>query len=261
MVQLTERELKAILAEFSPGSVGLLLTGSYARGDAAQYSDVDIIRFVPDGSETLNRRFQYLERNNKLISITATTINEKEQEIDQPQSAIMLVPALQQGIVIFDPQGQVTALQQKALQFEWLRLQAAAQEYVSNELLEFVEEVYTIINALKREDESAAMIGLLGLCLGMPRIIAVHLGLMIPTENDLFKCVQQAVGNGSSWTRYFRQANGMVFISEQNTVFKRAQAGLILYVETKVITNDDILPQHVKIINQALINIELFFNK
>lgn len=43
---LTTDELAALIHEYGVGTRGMVLTGSYARGDATPYSDVDLLRFV-----------------------------------------------------------------------------------------------------------------------------------------------------------------------------------------------------------------------
>ena len=186
-----------------------MLTGSYARGDASEYSDVDIIRIIPDISGKEKPESTLLLCDERIVSLTNTTPTEIECDMFAPQTAIFLIPALKQGKIIFDPQRILLNIQRKASEFEWSALKPTARRYVSREIMEFAEEVFKIISAIRRADESAAMIGLLGLCIGMPRILSVHFGVFVPTENSHYQMIQELAGNKSDWTRAFRLAQGM----------------------------------------------------
>lgn len=249
---LSVQDLDSIVATYSPGSLGLLLTGSYARGDASEFSDVDIIRIVPDISGKEKPLSTLLLCDERIVSLTNTTLAEIECDMFAPQTAIFVIPALRQGKIIFDPQRILLNIQRKASEFEWSALKPAAGHYISREITEFAEEVFKIINAIRRTDESAAMIGLLGLCIGMPRILSVHFGAFVPTENSHYQMIQELAGNKSNWTHAFRLAQGMTVADLNDPVFSRAIAALSLYAETIEICREDLEAQHLPIIEKAL---------
>ena len=69
--------------------VGITLGGSYARGTATVYSDIDVACFWREGVKPPLKRFLY--RQDKLISIKMTSVTEIREMLKRPQSAMLFV--------------------------------------------------------------------------------------------------------------------------------------------------------------------------
>src|SRR5688572_21781842 len=110
-----ESLLSTLTAEFTNEfTVGFLLTGSHARGDATPLSDIDLIRIVngipPGESEREIVRY----RDGRLVSVAATTIKTLKNDMRQPKLAGWVVPALRQSRILADKDGSIADLKTAA---------------------------------------------------------------------------------------------------------------------------------------------------
>jgi predicted nucleotidyltransferase len=254
---LSDAFLDELTAELdSEDTIAIALMGSYARGDATEYSDVDVVRFAanPPGSDEQAYRLQY--RSGRLVSISTTTVAAKERELSSPVNAVMAVPGLRQARVLLDKDGSLAALREKAIAFTWERLQPAADRLASYDLMGNAEEVHKVLSALVRRDESAAMYGTVGMCNMLTQIVIVQRGLLIQTENSWFHQVYDAVGWDSDWTRYHRLANGFEAGPRHLPPFEaRAIAALHLYQETARLLRHVLRPAHAEVVDTAIENV------
>ncbi|MAT42328.1 MAG: hypothetical protein CL609_08310 [Anaerolineaceae bacterium] len=260
MAHLPRTMIDLIKTDFAPGSLGMLLTGSFARGEASAQSDIDLLKFVSEVPADPQKRYVLYVRQGYLISVTTTSVEEKEAEMQKAETAIWCVPGLRQSQVLYDPWSYLHHLRKKAFSFEWEpSLQKEANQYASSQILGYAEEAHKVVSALLRKDESAMMYGVSALYLAMPRILAVQQGLMIRSENSLFSQVQEAVGDESDWTKYLRLAMGVEQIETTDWVAERGRAGLRLYRET-VSYLKNIIPEHqMPVIQNALNVIKNYF--
>ena len=230
--------LRRLVAELDgPDTVGLLLTGSRARGEGTPYSDWDIVRLTVRHSAEENTL--PFVRSGQLVTVVATSIARKRREIKRPETAIWAVPGLRQGRVLLDKDGSVAALQQAARTFTWARLERAADEYTGGQMAGYTEEVQKVLGGMARRDESAVLYATLGLLLGMTRVVAVHKRLLISSENAYFRQVQESAGADSAWTRWHRLAAGSGdagrFGEGTPPAMARGEAAIRLYEETAVL--------------------------
>ena len=250
---LSETTLAAIVAELDDGdTVGLALTGSYARGDASDYSDVDVIRFVRDMPAEETDRYRLEIRDHKLLSVSTTTVAEKREELTWPEKAIWAVPGLRQACVLLDSEGSLAKLKREADAFTWDRLGGAADKYVSDCVMGYAEEAHKVLTGLASGRESTIMYGTLGLVFGLARAVAVMHRVLVESDNSYFDQVQDAVGRCSAWTRGFRQAAGL----DPGTVNERGIAGLQMYRETAALASRVLRSEHAGVVDNALEIIE-----
>lgn len=261
MANLPRTMADLIKTEFASGSVGMLLTGSFARGDATAHSDIDLLKFMHDASQDPAKRYVLYTRQGYLISITTTSVDEKEKEMQLAQQAIWCVPGLRQSQVLYDPWSYLHHLRKKAFQFEWEPLQKQANQYASLEIMGYAEEAHKVVSALARKDASAVLYGTSGLFLAMPRILAVQQGLMIRSENSLFSQVQEAVGDESDWTKFHQIALGAVPIESADIINERGRAALRLYRETVGYVKNIIAEPHLAVVQNALMMIKNYLGE
>ena len=229
-VQLPIGFLRTLVGEFTDSNtVGFLLTGSHARGDADRYSDIDLMKFVRDLPQQPAERYVVRFRDEHLVAISVTTVAEKTEEMRKPEKAIWAVPGIRQASILTDSGGELASLKSAAEGFKWEDLQVTAELYASHELADLSEEVHKVLNAALHEGRADGEYAILGLLLGLTRTVAVKLGLMISTENDYFRIVREAVGLESQWTR------NHVALCEGSRVKGRISNALSLYLDTSAL--------------------------
>src|SRR5947209_6128784 len=107
--------------------VGITLGGSYARGTASLYSDVDLACFWRERLRPPPKRFLY--RQGKLISIKMTSVTEIREMLKRPQSAILFVSGKHR--LLLDKDGSVARLLAEIEAFRWEDLELEVNAQVS----------------------------------------------------------------------------------------------------------------------------------
>jgi len=246
---LPEVLLSGLVVEFADAdTIGMLLAGSHARGDATPHSDIDLIRFTAILPEAEAERYTLVYPEGRLVSLSTTTIDAKRNELSRPETAIWAAPGLRQARILLDRDGALAALLGAAQNFRWEPLQPAADVYASYNMMGLAEEVHKVLGALANGDEAMALYGAWGLAAGLLRAVAVQRGVLIRTENSYFQQAQEAAGLDSAWSRAFRVAVGL----EMATAMTRAAATLRLYQETAALLASALQRQHLDVIRGAL---------
>jgi len=247
--------LSRLLVEFTDAATtGVLLTGSHARGDATEFSDIDLVRFVPTLPTAEADRYTLAWREGWPVSLSYATVAGKRDELARPETAIWAAPGLRQARLLLDRDGALAALLDEARAFRWEPLQAAADAYASYELMGLAEEAHKVLAGLAGGDVALALYGTTGLVFGLARAAAVQRGVLIRTENVFFRQVQEAVGVTSAWATAFRGAAGL----EAAPALARAAAGLRLYQETAALFTPILRAEHRPVIQATLARIETY---
>src|SRR6266699_4967837 len=101
---LSEEFLNALVAELDNDEiVGIILGGSYARGEARPYSDVDIACFVRDAVKPPQKRFFY--RDGLLVSIGAKTVAAIRADLGKPERVFLFTAG--RWRVLLDKDGSI----------------------------------------------------------------------------------------------------------------------------------------------------------
>jgi predicted nucleotidyltransferase len=252
--ELPEDFLRRLVAEYAtPDIVAVALAGSYARGEATRWSDVDIIRYMTALPTSSEERYTLTIHDRRLVSLTTTTIATKEAEMAQPEEAIFVVPGLRQARILHDPTGALAALHQRARDFTWEPLREAANAWISEMVMGQAEEAHKLLGALTCHDESAAIYAAHGTVKGLTQAVAVGRGVLIESENSYFRQIQRAAGEESAWTRHHRIAAGFAAPNPQSPPAEAiAIAALHLYRETADLLRSSLLPRHLPVIEATL---------
>ncbi len=181
------------------GGLGVLLTGSYARGEENVYSDLDLKRLQPAGE----RRHQYELRRGRLVSLTDQTLEQMQASLSHPEESIWAAPGLAQGRILSDPEGLLAQLQSQARNPPELDGRGWATEAVRG----WAEEAHKLLAALAGRDWEMAVAPLWGLVEGLTRAAAVQQRIYIATENRYFSTV--AAQAPAEWSECQRQALGL----------------------------------------------------
>ena len=248
---LSDSFLQSILERIdSPHVIGVGIVGSYARGQESRYSDVDVDIFVSQQPENPYDRYTLRYWDGKLISLKYTLLDEERAALTDPRRAIWAVPGLRGMKILLDKDGSLSTLQQAAHEFDWSRLQPAADEYAAEQIMGNGEEVHKILSGLARGHESTVLYASWGLVKNMLEAVAVQRGILIVSENRYFDLIQDSVGRDSAWTRAFRTAWGLE--SGSSHFQARGTASLTLYLLTAAMF-DALLPaKHRDVVNRTL---------
>jgi hypothetical protein len=253
MSTLTDAFLHSLVSQLdNENTIGVVLGGSFARGEGGLFSDVDIkcyLRQPPvNEAETYIMRYQ----EDYLVSVYLTTLEDGYADLRNPRKAIWAVPGLRQMRILLDKDGSIAALKESAQKFTWESLQAAADAFASWNLAGFTEEVHKILAGLLQRDESMTFNATLGLTQGLLNTLIVQRGVLVPTENAYFDVAQETAGRESEWTRQFRKAVGLDPLPEEEPAYiGRGAASLSLYRETARLLQPILLPEDAKVVNRA----------
>ena len=254
MSTLSDAFLHSLVSQLdNENTIGVVLTGSFAREEGGPFSDVDIrcyVRQVPvSEAEVYTMRYQ----DGYLVSIYLTTLDNEYTSLRSPQKAIWAVPGLRQSRILLDKDGSMAALKESAEEFTWESLQTAADAYASWNLCGFTEEVYKILGGLAQQDESKTLNATHGLTHGLANTLLVQRGVLIQTENAYMDLIQDSVGRGSEWTQQFRLAVGLDPLPrEQPPSLAYGTAGLRLFRETARLLAPILLPDDAAVINRVV---------
>lgn len=248
-VPLTETFLNTLVAELDNDDiVGITLGGSYVRGEATPYSDVDIACFVKDEANQQPKRFLY--RDNLLVSIGTKTVAGVRNDFLKPEKAILFVSGLRR--ILLDKDGTVTRLIQEIEAFTWEPLQNAANRHASHRMMTLVERVHKVLSELLKRDELALAYVTSELVCALTEVVAVQRGVLIKSESTYYWQVQAAAGQDSDWTACHRWAIGVDSIPTQGSlVLTQAIAALRLYQETVKLLRPVLLQDHLAVAEQA----------
>lgn len=249
---LSDEFLAQLAAELNEETVTtIILHGSYARGDARPpYSDIDLVRITEETS-LLPRKKRYIWRDGYLISFSSRPLSVYREWFTTPEEAIFRVRGVQEARILLEKDSSFRAFQQEAQAFRWEPLQAMANEYASQLLLEQTEMVLHLQRAQALNDPIALMDMTLELFSGSTDAIAVQHGVLVKSGNTFYHQVQQSVGADTAWTRYHNQAAG-IDPTTVPSIENRSIAALALYRETIQLLQPYLVPEHWQAIEPLL---------
>lgn len=249
-VSLSDEFLQELVQELDHEDiVGITLGGSYARGTATRYSDVDLACFWREGLRPPPKRFIY--RQGKLISIKMTSVTEIREVLNRPQSALLFVSGKRR--ILLDKDGSVARLQEEIGAFRWEDLQSAANENVSLWMMLKAEDVQKVLREFQQENAAGLAFAISNLVAELTLLTALCHGTLITNNSTYYQQVQEAAGLDSAWTRYHRIATGLE-AGPIDIALLRAQgmAALHLYRETFAFARSVMQAAHVEIVEQVL---------
>lgn len=217
------------------GVHAVVVVGSAARGDATQWSDIDVHAYVEDPAEGWETRPVFVDE--RLVMIASDTIAASRAELTSPERAIWAVPALRDMRILFERDARVRTLKDEAEAFDWAILRLKAERLECQRMAMSAEFVYKIRAAIERKDEPAALHAagaLVGRC---ARGIVIARGTFIRTENEYYRRAREAAG--PVWAALHRECFGLG-PDGPIAMDARAQgmAACRLYAETAVVLDD-----------------------
>lgn len=212
----------------APPVQAVLLVGSYARGEAGPYSDVDILRLVtaPTGG-TGSRLWQ-----GKLVNVSDADPETAQAWFSEPERAVEVVSGLRGARVLRDRVGTAEALVARAQAFVWTpRLQAKADRWASAQLVGWAEEAHKGLAGLQTGDTGRLLNARFGLSWGLAKTVRVQRGLLSDSDNAFLTELQtelQGTPAGARWLGLLHETYGLTGLPLSGQV----RAGVELYALT-----------------------------
>ena len=252
-------------------TIAFALVGSYARGDAGPFSDIDVVRFVSDdeqGGESLSFLIDRAAEDGQaadtseerrssriLVVLSTSTPSQVESWFNEPGLAVNLVAMLRDGHALWDPQGAFAAIRQRAREFQWTSaLQTKANRLAGHELVGWIEEVHKGLEGLRRDDTGRLLNARFGLSWGLVRAVRVQRGILSDSDNAFLSDAIAAAGPESRWAQLLSSSFG---VAQGNTekgpsLHETLRAGLLLYCETFELLREAIAAEHFPLIEETV---------
>lgn len=264
-------DLAPHLAEWTTdASVAFALLGSYARGDAGHFSDLDVVQFVNDDKFADDSRTFLIEsiagsnesisagsgQNSSCLVVRSTaTPGQVESWFTEPGQAVNFVAGLREGRSLWDPHGAFAAIQERARRFEWTAaLQDKASGLAGQEMVGWIEEVHKGLEGLRRNDTGRLLNARFGLSWGLARVVRLQKGVLSASDNRFFDDVVAAVGTESDWARLLHGAFGVPDGDSHphSSLHEMVRNGLLLYCETFELLKESVPGEHIPLIEATV---------
>src|SRR5947207_15604358 len=109
--------LEELVQRFDAPSVhAIVLMGSYARGEAESYSDIDVVRFTDQTD--LAGAGSYLSEGH-LVVVSNVTPDQVENWFSEPEAATNTILGVRRAQALLDRNGYFAGIQRRAEAFEW----------------------------------------------------------------------------------------------------------------------------------------------
>lgn len=220
----------------APGVQAIALTGSYARGDAGPFSDVDLLRFVTKDAHDLAGSHLIDVR---LVNVSNVGAAEVDRWFTQPDLAVNVIHGLRFARPMIDRDATFATIQARARSFVWNGdLQRRADAWASVQMVGWAEEAHKGLEGLRHNDVGRLLNARHGLSWGLSGVVQVQRGILISGDNGFFDEVEAVVGPDTEWVRLRR----IVFGVTPASLRQQVGAGLRLYVVTAELVQDALQP-------------------
>jgi hypothetical protein len=250
--------ISKLLQQFDvPGVRAVVLMGSYARGDAGPFSDIDLVRFVDQRAPQPAGTGSHLI-DGHLVVVSNVLPTNVEDWFTEPEAAVETIAGVRSAQPLVDRDAYFATLQARAHAFMWdTAMQERANRWASTQMVGWSEEVHKGLEGLRRNDIGRMLLARHGCSWGLSRVMQVQRGVLLGGDNAFYDQVAQAVGPDSEWARLRRMVFGVA--NDQGappSLHEQVVAGLRLYAVTAQLLVGALQPQDEPLIvhTVALIN-------
>lgn len=184
-LEVARAETEELIEE---GAEAVFLTGSHARGEANEHSDLDL-RVVGEGPDKKLKRHDEF-----LIAISWMTLDEHREAFDDPAEVGSVVPGWKSALILHDPHGTAAGLKKEAEDWDWDRVAEKADKWVAQEVTEYAEEIHTLLGNFEDDKPAAAAAERSQLAMHLAQVMSVQKRILYESENDLWDLVAEAMG-------------------------------------------------------------------
>jgi hypothetical protein len=248
-------DLEAITGQFHVPDAALVLVGSHARGDAGTYSDIDLVRFLPDERTAADDGSHLIAGH--LVVVSSVTPLSVEQWFTQPEEAVNVVAGLRTARALYDPQSCFAGIKERADAFSWTdALNRRADTCVAVQMVGWAEEVHKGLEGLARNDIGRLLNARFGLSWGLARVMTLHQRILLKGDNTFYEQLGEALGEDSAWMALSRRAFGLISEVKGKPLHENVRAGLALYAMTATMVNPTLSESQAKLIEATVRRIE-----
>ena len=236
-----------------PDVEAIAFMGSYARGDAGPYSDVDLARFI---SEPSGHRAEVRSHliDGYLVVVSDIRPATVEDWFSLPEAASKVMGGLRSARPLLDRDGTFAHIQARARSFAWdASMQQKADVWASRQMVGWIEEVHKGLEGLRRNDLGRLLNSRHGRSWGLSQVMQVQRGVLLSGDNAFYDEVAEAVGWDSEWERLRRTAFGAARRDEvMPTLHDQVVAGLCLYVLTAELLAGALQPEDKPLVTDTI---------
>lgn len=137
------------------GLVAIALMGSFARGDAGAFSDIDLVRFRAVDDVKCDAETHLVDQ--MFLVVSDVTPSQSKAWFVDPDKASSCIAGVRSARALWDPHGYFADIQSRAQAFVWdAAMQASADAWASKQMVGWIEEVQKGLEGLRRNDQDAA---------------------------------------------------------------------------------------------------------
>jgi len=228
---------RELVSRFGGPGVPLAVLGSFARGDAGPFSDIDVVRFSDDMAlRSTDGTFFVRGR----LAVVATVSQEDVASwFDRPELIVNYIGGLRYAHALADEDGVIAGLRERAVAFRWTsELSRRADAWVGEQMVGWVEEVFKGLEGLRRDDVGRLLSARFGLSWGLSRVMVVHRRLLLEGDNAMHAALTAALGESSTWVALRDRVFGVADSQDARTLRGQVRAGVELYRETAAVVAD-----------------------
>lgn len=235
-------DFAALAGQFDhAGVAAVVLMGSYARGAAGPYSDIDLVRFTIDDKVSPPGGGSHL-LDGRLVVVSDITPAQVEATFNRPEAAVETMQGLRGGRALIDRDCFFRKLQQRASAFQWDQaLQTRANRWAGRQMVGLIEEMHKGLGGLQSGDTGRLLHARFGCTWGLARVMCVQRGVLLDSDNALFAAIIANMGADSAWARLYRSACGAG--PQPSTLIEQVRAGLQLYSLTAAMLDGILLAE------------------
>lgn len=220
--------MEELIRRFGVPGAALVLMGSHARGDAGPFSDVDLVRFLPDDQDEKSGDGSFLN-DGRLVVVSSVVPSEVDAWFTQPEQAVTSIEGLRAARLIAGPAWQFEQLQARAIAFTWdEQMQNRARRWVRDQMAGWVEEAHKGLEGLRRHDVGRMLNARFGLSWGLAWVLTVWYGILLFGDNTFYDQVRGAL-SGAHAVRLLDRSFGVVVDEPDHALEAQVRAGLEFY--------------------------------
>jgi hypothetical protein len=246
--------LQTLIDRFDrPDVDALVLVGSYARGQAHQYSDIDLARFTSAHGQGRSQAFKGLIAD-QLVVVNDLGSAAVDEIFTKPEVASGYIAGLRVARPLRDRHNTFAHIQARARAFTWdSRMQQEANSWASEALAGWSEDMRKGLAGLITNDIGQLLSARFASSWGLSRIMQVQRGVLLESGHDFYDVVSKVIGADSEWVRLrsiaFAIPDAQGYVS---TLREQVLAGLQLYIETANLLALVLRPKDEPLIKQTI---------
>jgi hypothetical protein len=185
----------------SEGARAVILTGSWARGDAHRESDLDLRAVGEEKPKRLERHGGFL------VSTAWQTEDQQRSSLKEPEEVGSIVPGWRSAAILEDEEGVAARLKDEAERWTWDEIDAdEASDFVASQITKLAEETHSLYSNLDQDNMTGAAMQRSMVAVEVAPVMAVHHKLLYESEKKLWDLVGEK--QGKDWAEAQEAALG-----------------------------------------------------